>query len=131
MNSKEKYHFETYLDQIDLNHQIRGDLPGDGRHILNRLFDRIFVVNLKHEAGKRIASKIQLDAHGIDYEFVEAINGYREPVYGRFLQYTSNPVGQLKRYAEYNESELKHGSLFIDSPGAYGYIETYLGILKR
>ena len=100
-----------------------------GGHHLNRVFDHVYLVNLEHEAGRRLRASAQLKRYDIAFSLVTATNGYKGDVHERYVRYASTPPGSLRRFASYNEMELRRGSKFIESAGAYGYIDTYLRIL--
>lgn len=99
-------------------------------HKLNKYFDHIYVVNLQHQAGKRLKIAKQLNDSGIRYQLYNAVNGYVGEPKARFDEYKKRPLGSLKRYPSWNEREIKRGSHFLESPGAVGYIYTYLEILN-
>lgn len=98
--------------------------------VLNEYFDHIYVVNLESQFEKRIKVSNQLKNAGIKFELFPAVNGYTGEPRRLFDDYMLNPIGNLKRYPEFNAREVQRGSKFIESAGAVGYIFTYLAILK-
>ena len=105
--------------------------PDNPEAFINSYFDEIYLVNLTQEVDRRITAAFQLEKHGIKYKLTEAVNGYHEPVLTQFKEYQERPLGSLSRYKEFNQREIKRGSHFIESPGALGYIHTYISILKQ
>lgn len=97
---------------------------------LNDLFDQIYLVNLAHHNGRRLKSLAHLESHGITPTVFDATNGYKSPFLDQYNEYAKKRPGSLKRFANYNKLESKRGKLFIESAGAYGYIATYIRILK-
>lgn len=93
-------------------------------------FDNIYVVNLKHEVENRFKVVRHLRDKGIRFELFEAVNGYEGDAYVKWQEYSSQPLGSLQRFPEFNEREESRGKHFIDSAGAIGYIYTYVAILK-
>lgn len=104
--------------------------PLDPKNYLSQHFDHVYVVNLEHQIEKRLRTAIQLKKSGIEFELFSAVNGYVGEPKELFDNYKKKPIGSLKRYSQWNERELKRGGHFIESPGAVGYIYTYLKILK-
>ncbi len=60
----------------------------------------------------------------------EASDGYSQPILGKYESYSNNKIGSLKYFKKFNKLEVWMNKLFIDSAGAFGYIETYIRILK-
>jgi len=98
--------------------------------ILNKYFDNIYVVNLKHKVDDRLKIAHHLKKHGICFEVFEATNGYYGEPLKKYKEYSQRPLGELKRYSAFSEREKQRGKPFIESPGAIGYIYTYLNILE-
>ena len=98
--------------------------------ILNHYFDHIYVVNLKFKIADRLIITKHLNEHGVDFEIFEATNGYKGEPFAKFEEYQKRDLGKFKRYPEYSKKEKQHGHSYIESPGAFGYIYTYLGILE-
>jgi chondroitin synthase len=100
------------------------------KNILNRVFDNIYVINLNNEWRKKISCVEQFKSKSIIFNIWPAVNGLDEDVVSDYQKYSAKKPGQLKHFRQFNHIELKRGSLFINSPGAFGYIRTYLNILK-
>lgn len=109
--------------------QILNELP-EGDMLLEAVFDKIYVVNLKEELKNRFSVSKQLKDRKIDFEFWNATNGYLEENKTQYINYINRGVGQLKRFNQYSNLEKYRGRKFIESPGAFGYIQTYISILK-
>lgn len=97
---------------------------------ISKYFDHIYVVNLKHHVEKRLKIAHQLYQRDISFELFDACNGYIGEPYEHYKRYSEIPAGQLRRYPEYNQREIKRGSKFLESAGAFGYLYSYLKILK-
>ena len=104
--------------------------PLKAKSFLNHYFDNIYVVNLNHKASERLKVAHHLNQHGIDFEVFDATNGYVGEPLKQYQQYASKRPGNLIRYSDFNEIEIKRGSLFLESAGAMGYIYTYLRVLS-
>lgn len=103
----------------------------DGKaHCLNQYFDHIYVVNLKSAVKERLQIGKHLSDRGVKFQLWEATNGYEGEPLQRYEEYKARDLGTLKRYPHYNEKEIARGKGFIESAGAFGYIFTYLSILK-
>lgn len=98
--------------------------------LINHYFDNVYVVNLTHQVSKRIKTATQLTKNSISFELFEATNGYVGEPLETYQKYATSKIGTLKRYASYNEREIKRGKRYIESAGAIGYIYTYLRILS-
>jgi chondroitin synthase len=101
------------------------------QHCLNDEFDQVYVVNLKSQVRKKYQISQQLKDMGVSYIIWEAVNGYEGDVLEHFNRYKERPLGALKKYKNFSEREIKRNSHFIESPGAFGYIYTYIDILKN
>jgi len=97
---------------------------------INTYFDEIYLVNLKHENKRRLTAALHLRKKGIRFTLHEATNGYEGEPLQTFQKYSQRALGDLKRYPEFKEVEIKRGKPFIESAGAVGYIYTYLSILR-
>lgn len=98
---------------------------------INSYFDKVYVVNLKHESANRLKIANQLNNACIEYELFTATNGYKGDAYQKWLSYASTPIGSMQFFSKFNELEKKRGKKFIESAGAIGYIKTYLRILEN
>ena len=101
-----------------------------GGSYLNHYFDHIYVVNLKHNISDRLKVIKHLRQYEIDFEIFKATDGYTGEALERYKQYQDRELGNLDRYSKYSEDEIRRGHAYIESPGAIGYIYTYLRILK-
>jgi len=100
------------------------------RHSVTSVFDQIYLVNLERHVKRRLSAAAQLRHCGIPFTLFDAVNGYVGEVYERYLAYAAAPLGGLKRYPQFSQREITRGKKFIESAGAFGYIETYLAILR-
>lgn len=139
----EKYGFELVkqniskcIYQVSKENKLVGandkDLPllgQDHSEVISRNFDHVYLVNLEHMVKRRLCASAQLRRHGISFSLFRATDGYRGDLYQRYLRYASGPLGALKRFKAYNDREVRRGAKFIESAGAFGYIDTYLRIL--
>ncbi|GMH43298.1 hypothetical protein BSKO_11220 [Bryopsis sp. KO-2023] len=86
-------------------------------HILNRLHERVLLINLKQRESKRRLAHFTLKEHGIEFTRVQALNGmveggWPDTLYKEYLNKTQN----AKQY--------------INSAGAMGLLLTYRKILN-
>ncbi|QBY03538.1 glycosyltransferase [Thalassotalea sp. HSM 43] len=98
--------------------------------VVDSFFDKVFVVNLDKDLAKRFKITKQLRECGVDFELFTATDGTVGEVMQEFMQYQARPQGALKRFAKFNHVERQRSSKFIESPGAWGYIKTYLRLLE-
>lgn len=96
---------------------------------LHGQFDEVFLVNLAHDAAKRVGALKHFHSHGIHPCLWTATHGYQQPTLGEYLTYRQRPLAQLQ-HREFNHVERSRGSLFIDSPGVLGYIRTYESLIR-
>lgn len=101
------------------------------KHLINRYFDHVYVVNLSFDRERRVRIHHLLKKQGISFSFFSATYGYRGDALKKFEKYQARRPGNLKRYSEHNELERQRGFGFIESPGAMGYIFSYLRLLKE
>ena len=94
--------------------------------IINKIFDKIYVINLDKDKYKKnmIIKKFKL--LNIKFEFFNAINGFDEPHISKYNEYKSKPCSWngAHRYEKIRNKKM------IRSPGAYGYLVTWVEILK-
>lgn len=102
----------------------------NNKSFVNDYFDHVYLVNLPRHVERRLKSAIQLRNASIDFELYTATDGYQGAARETYERYMSRGIGQLTRYPEYNEQECRRAKMYIESPGAVGYIYTYLSILK-
>lgn len=99
--------------------------------IANTYFDEIYLVNLKKDQKRRLAAAHHLRKNGIKFTLWEATNGYEGAALQRYVKYSERKLGDLNRYPEYRDQEIKRGKPYIESAGAVGYIYTYISILEN
>lgn len=97
---------------------------------LNRYFDHIYVINLKHAVADRLKVSRYLKEQGLHFEVFEASNGYKGEVYEQYREYNKEELGNLKRFPEYNEQEILRCFHYISSPGVMGHLHTFLRVLR-
>ena len=68
--------------------------------------------------------------HGIFPEIFPASDGYLPPLLNKYLDYSKNECGNLSYFKSFNDFELSRKKHFIESPGAIGYIDTFIRVLK-
>lgn len=98
---------------------------------VNKFFDKIYVVSLEKQIEKRLKVQKQLDDYGLHHEVVKATNGYEGKVLSHYERYTKTPIGELKYFKEYAFIEKRRKIKLIESPGAMGYIYTYIEIVEQ
>ncbi len=96
----------------------------------SNFFDHIYLVNLQQHRGKKLRSLAHLEDFGIKPTVFEASDGYIPPIFNRYETYSKNDLGSLLHFKRFNKLEIWRSKLFIDSPGAFGYVDTYIRILK-
>ncbi|MEA1892592.1 MAG: glycosyltransferase [Campylobacterota bacterium] len=99
-------------------------------NVLDEYFDNIYVVNLKHKVSDRLKVSQHLKEHNINFEIFEATNGYVGEPLTKWNEYKKRPLGTFKRNTHYKDKEIKFNKSYIESPGAIGYIYTYIRILE-
>jgi glycosyltransferase involved in cell wall biosynthesis len=97
---------------------------------LSNTFDEVFLVNLQRDAGKRYSALKHLNSQGIWPRLWSASYGYDSPLYEQYLEYRQRPLGDLSD-SEFSQLEIRRGSKFISSPGAWGYLRTYESLLQH
>jgi len=93
---------------------------------VNQYFDQIYVLNLDKRPDRKIAMLQKLSRLGIKAEFVRAIDGYAAQNKKEHQHYLEQPIGGRGGHL----LEIEHQRKLIKSPGAWGYLKTYLGILQ-
>ncbi len=79
--------------------------------MINKYFDKIFIINLKSRLDRKESMIKKLKIAGItNYEFIDAINGYEQPYYNHYLNFRIR-------------------NQFFEGPGAYGIMMSGLKIL--
>lgn len=125
--SSEAWSPETTSEADDTPNRIRRQRKAA---TLSNTFDEVFLVNLQRDAGKRFSALKHLNSHGIWPRLWTASYGYDSPLYEQYLEYRRRPLGDLSD-SEFSQLEIRRGSKFISSPGAWGYLRTYESLLKH
>ncbi|MFI2810117.1 glycosyltransferase [Microbulbifer sp. JSM ZJ756] len=97
---------------------------------LSAVFDKVYLVSLEHDLEKRIKVGFQLRSLGIDYDWYPAVNGYEGRPLQDFQEYMKRPLGKMAHFSDCSDYEKRRGSKMIESPGALGYIYTYISIMN-
>ncbi|WP_334078981.1 glycosyltransferase [Microbulbifer sp. M83] len=97
---------------------------------LSSVFNKIYLVSLEHDLEKRFKVGFQLRSLGIDYEWYPAVNGYEGQPLQDYQEYMKRPLGKMAHFSDCSDYEKMRGSKMIESPGALGYIYTYISIMK-
>ena len=97
---------------------------------LNTFFDKVYLVNLETDPHSRIRAEYCFADHNIRFSVFNATNGYEGEPLKTYQDYLDKPLGNLKRFPEYNQMEIDRGKGFIESAGAIGYIFTYQRIIQ-
>lgn len=116
------------IDLIKKKTLLRGGFSSP--HILNKIFSKIYVVNLAKSVDDKVRIGAHLNSRGIKYEFWTAIDGHVGLALEEYKNYEKKPLGRLVRYPDMNDREVRRKGHFIESPGAIGYILTYGFIIK-
>jgi len=93
--------------------------------VINDIFDIVFVINLANDKFKKKMMIKKLNKLNIKHTFVEAINGYQEPILSQYNIYKNKPCD----WDGSHEYEIARSKKMIPSAGAYGYLESWLKIL--
>lgn len=99
--------------------------------MLSRFFDHVYLVNLQQHRGRKLRALEHLGKFGIYPEVFEATDGYISPSIHKYKEYSEQDPGSLVYFSKFNSIEKKRGKRFIESAGAYGYIDTYIRILEE
>lgn len=90
--------------------------------ILNKIFDRVYLINLPSEKIRRKIICEKLESLGIHYQIFEAKNGYSEKFSSEWNSYRLRPL--------IHDIEINYNKKFIESPGAFGILKTHLEVFK-
>jgi len=93
-------------------------------------FDHVYLVNLRQHIGCRVKALAHLKKYGISPTVFEASDGYMPPLLTRYDAYSEQELGSLSYFTHFNQLEINRNKRFIESAGAFGYIDTYIRILK-
>jgi glycosyltransferase involved in cell wall biosynthesis/GR25 family glycosyltransferase involved in LPS biosynthesis len=120
-----------------------------GSATVNEFFDKVFVLNLDRRPDRLRAVKAQMDALGIEFERYTAVDGKAKPHIDEWMAYSQKPlvetpegVKKLTRSKDFYQSydspvartaylEAKIKAKAIRTPGAWGYMKSYIGILEK
>lgn len=93
---------------------------------VNTYFDHVYVLNLAHRMDRKIAMIKKLNQLGIHATFVNAVNGALPGIRKAYQTFADQPIGAPGTHPY----EVRLQKKMIDSPGAWGYLRTYQGILQ-
>jgi glycosyltransferase involved in cell wall biosynthesis len=94
--------------------------------IINQYFDHVYVINLEKRPDRKITMLQKLSRLGIKADFVQAINGYSNQNIREHQHYLEQPIGGKDSH----KLEIEFQRKLVKSPGAWGYLKTYCGILQ-
>ena len=95
--------------------------------ILNKIFDKIYVINLKKDTFKKEMINKKFNDLRIKFEFIDAVSGYNEPYISEYQEYKSKPCN----WDGAHPYEIERNIKMIPSNGAYGYIASWIKVLKQ
>ena len=93
---------------------------------INEYFDHVYVLNLKRRTDRKVAMLQKLSRLGIVAEFINAADGYTLQNKIEHQNYIEKPIGIEGSHP----IEIAQQRKLIASPGAWGYLKTYIGILN-
>lgn len=126
-----EYNINSCIRKMELVEEIGLKPERTYQSAVNEIFDKVYVVNLSFHVEKRLKVCNQLKNNGIDFTVFNAVNGHQSEVRSQFEDYKNKPLGNLKKFPEWNEREIQRGKHYIESAGALGYIHTYIKILRE
>ena len=95
--------------------------------ILNVIFDKIFVINLKKDIYKRNNIIHKFKNLNINFSFFEGINGYQnDNIIKQYNLYKNKPFDWEGSHRYERDRQKK----MIPSLGAFGYLQTWINILN-
>ena len=95
--------------------------------ILNVIFDKIFVINLKKDIYKRNNIIHKFKNLNINFSFFEGINGYQnDNIIKQYNLYKNKPFDWKDSHRYERDRQKK----MIPSLGAFGYLQTWINILN-
>ncbi|WP_237055937.1 glycosyltransferase [Microbulbifer sediminum] len=115
-----------YYRQVEKDRGLIFDDP----KAVNSVFDKVYLVSLSHDLEKRLKVGFQLRSLGIDFEWFPAVNGYEGQPLLDYQEYVKRPLGKMAFFSDCADYERIRGSKMIESPGAVGYIYTYISIIE-
>jgi len=93
-------------------------------------FDQVYLVSLPYQHGQLLRAMSQFNQVGIEPIVFNASDGYAPPLYDSYVGYSEKELGDLEYFKKFKNLEKGRKKKFIESAGAYGYINTYIRILK-
>ena len=93
--------------------------------IINTIFDIVFVINLTDDKFKKEMMTKKLNDLNIKFNFINAINGYNEPILDKYNNYKNKPFN----WEGAHPYETNRKKKMIPSSGAYGYLESWLKVI--
>ena len=94
-------------------------------HIVNQEFDRVYVINLEKRVDRLVEITQKLNRLNIDFERVEAVDGYSKENIKVFEDYQKVPYDSHRTHA----MEKKYKRKLLISPGAIGVLKSYQKII--
>jgi len=94
--------------------------------IIHQYFDHVYVLNLTRRTDRKRSMQQKLKQLGIQAEFVAAVDGYTTENKNAFEAYLKIPLLQPDCHPLEKALKIK----VINSPGAWGYLKTYVHILR-
>lgn len=127
------YHHQVAVSALKAGHatsflHMAYDGPADEQRRLG--FDHVYVVNLRSATDRRTATQWALRGYGIEHELFSAFDGHAPAGQGIFKLIHDREPGELVGHPKFADLERWRGSKFITSPGAVGYILTYVRLLR-
>ncbi|MBM3487540.1 MAG: glycosyltransferase [Alphaproteobacteria bacterium] len=122
--------------------------PARTRKTVNSFFDRVYVLNLDRRPDWLAAIDRQMTALGITYERFRAVDGKAKPHVDEYLAYSQKPVVTVpaglkpitrsKDFYQTYDSRIARVAFLektingkaIRTPGAWGYLKSYIAILE-
>lgn len=132
------HHFYDYQQELALHsfqtgqksYFLEQSFVGSADNLDSLGFDNIYLVNLRSAISRRVTSQFQLTREGIRYEIFSAFDGHGFLGKKLFDAIQTTEPGELNCHHEYSDLEKRRGAKFIESPGAVGYIMTYIRLLQ-
>jgi len=119
-NKAKKNRNPKHLTRREFSDRERGN-----KGSINDFFEKIFIINLKRRPERRKAVKALMDEHGIDFEFVDAVDGQK-----KFSG--SEHVGvDMKLWGDYVEKNFIKLGDWNPSAGQIGCWLSHVEIWKR
>lgn len=94
--------------------------------LVNQYFDHVYVLNLARRSDRKKSMQKKLKQLGIKAEFINAVDGSKKEIREAYRAYLKIPLLLPDCHPLERALKIK----VIDSPGAWGYLKTYLNLLK-